>query len=498
MEWYYICKSDILTSYRVLIDRIKAHRFMTLFFIIIALTGTRLAVYIGIYLDDLDMGENPIYIERWVFSIIFFSFIFGKVALYTHRKVLKEHEMLTLFSQPIDMNQITIGKYLANLVYIATLILIGFALVYGWLIIALGPLGVPLDILAEGIILGFLALSLGFTLPIFLQLKPLSKKIIHLGINIVILGAISIPIRYFPRNFGFFVILIISAIISFALVFQASRFLLSGWNAQLSKPLTTLTTHQPDRLLTEPIRNQWLTRESWLIAKKEIISLVREKDAMVTIIAAIFFSIASVGIYFYFGPGGLEGSSIGGYLYPGILAVFLFLSTLMISALIGLAMISVEGRALYIIKSLPIDNIDVLKGKSLALFIIGFPIIMPMSVLLPVVAHFPVYVTLFYIVLAVVLIISFTGIGIWGAVNFPNFDTTMRNMPDLISQFFIMFICIFCTLFLVGIPAYLMTVNYIVGLVAILVAVGWAVTILIWSLDLGQIGYEEIGSEMYM
>ena len=33
MEWYHICKSDILTSYRVLIARVKAHPILTFFFI---------------------------------------------------------------------------------------------------------------------------------------------------------------------------------------------------------------------------------------------------------------------------------------------------------------------------------------------------------------------------------------------------------------------------------------------------------------------------------
>jgi len=102
------------------------------------------------------------------------------------------------------------------------------------------------------------------------------------------------------------------------------------------------------------------------------------------------------------------------------------------------------------------------------------------------------------LLLAVVLIISFSGIGIWGATRFPNFDPTARNMPDLISQFFIMSVCGLITVLIGGIPAALMTMNYVVGLVAILVALGWSITIFIWALDRGQIGYDEIGAELYM
>ena len=197
MDWYHICKADLTTSYRVFIDRVMKHKFTTIFFIFIAIAGTRLAVSFGVFLENLEQGDDPLYIERLVFSIIFFAFIFGKVGLYTYRKVLKEREMLTIFSQPINMYQITIGKYIANFVYISTLFITGFVLIYGWIIFELGFVGIPLDIVAEGVLLGILGLSLGFTLPIFLQLQPWYRKALYLSTNAIIIGLISIPIRFF-------------------------------------------------------------------------------------------------------------------------------------------------------------------------------------------------------------------------------------------------------------------------------------------------------------
>ncbi len=497
MQWYHILYSDLLTSYRVFISRVKKHPFLTGFFIFIALSLSRNSVLIGLRLDNMDWGENPVIIDRWIFSIIFFSFVMGKVALYTYRKLIKEREMLTIFSQPVDMYQIILGKYLANLIYIAVLLLTGFFLFYAWLVVELGFIGIPLDILGEGILLTLLALSLGFTIPIFLQLKPWSKKIINLAGNMLLIGIVSVPIRFFLRDSGFFIILSVITVISFILVVYSSRYTLPAWLAQLSKPLR-LSPHTRDRLLAQSKKGKFITPEAWIIAKKEMILLIREKDAIVTFIAAAFLSIASVGIYFYYGPAGVPNSNLGNYMYPGILAVFLFIGTLMVSALIGLAMISVEGRALYIIKSLPVESLDVLKGKSLALFILGFPIIVPMSIFLPMVAKFPLFVSLFFIILSNIFIVSFTGIGIWGGSMFPNFDPTARNMPDIISQFFIMFICIICSFFIVAIPVFIMTVNNLAGVVAALVGLGWAITIFIAALDRGVVGYDNIGSDMYM
>jgi len=52
---------------------------------------------------------------------------------------------------------------------------------------------------------------------------------------------------------------------------------------------------------------------------------------------------------------------------------------------------------------------------------------------------------------------------------------------------------------LIGVlPAFFMTVNYLFGVVAIFIALGWAITIFIWSLDRGVVGYSEIDSDMYM
>ena len=497
MHWYHIFYTDVLTSYRVFINRVKKHPVLSGFFGFIAIGITWMMVNIGIRLQNMDWGSEPVYIERWVFSVIYFSFILGKVALYTYRKVLKEREMLTLFSQPLEVNQITIGKFLANFVYISVLLFTGFLLFYGWMVIELGYIGIPADILTEGILLGLLALALGYSIPIHLQIKPLSKRMFYLGWNAILIGLMSIPIRFFVRDWLFFTILTIITIVSFLLVYHASKYTLSAWLTQLSKPLAASETGK-DRLTAQAQENKFFSRQAWLIAKKELILLIREKDAIMTIIAAGFLSVASVGVYLYYGPEGVPNTSLGSYMYPGMLALFMFLGTLMISALIGLAMISLEGRALYIIKSLPVHNLDVLKGKSLALLIIGFPIIIPMAFLLPLVAQFPVQVVVFYFILALVFVISFTGIGIWGGTRFPNFDPTARNMPDIMSQFFIMTVCIICTVIIGGIPAYLMTINNNVGIIAILVALGWSVTILLVALDRGQVGYERIGSDMYM
>lgn len=230
MHWYPIFEADLKTAYRVVIERIKKHPVMAGFFIFGAVAVNFLVVEALIYIFLSEEVATPVYIEDWTGSIIYFSIILVKVMVTTYRKVLKVKEMQTLFSQNIKSISIVIGKYLANFIYILVQIGVVFIITYGIIIYHFGLVPVPTPLLLEGLLLGFLALSLGFAFPVFYQLKPIWKKMLWLFPNLIIIGASSIAIRYFPRDTGFFVILNILTLSSFLLVLATERYLLEAWS----------------------------------------------------------------------------------------------------------------------------------------------------------------------------------------------------------------------------------------------------------------------------
>ena len=181
-----------------------------------------------------------------------------------------------------------------------------------------------------------------------------------------------------------------------------------------------------------------------------------------------------------------------------IIGLALFLGATLQCSLIGLASISMEGKPFWILKSLPVSGSTVLKGKSLAILTLAVPTVILIPVPLSILDGFPIFVSSFFFIEALVLVIAFTGIGIWSGSKMPNFDETMRNMPDLMSQFSITFISAFVALLLFALPAFILTQSHLIGIVAALDALGWAFVIYMLGLKLGKDAYDDIGSDLYM
>jgi ABC-2 type transport system permease protein len=204
------------------------------------------------------------------------------------------------------------------------------------------------------------------------------------------------------------------------------------------------------------------------------------------------------GLFNLIGPHGNINNMYSKFLYPMIIGLALFLGAVLQCSLIGLASISMEGKPFWILKSLPVSASTVLKGKSLSIFILALPTVILIPIPLTILDGFPFLIGLFFIIEAFALVIAFTGIGIWSGSKMPNFDETMRNMPDLMSQFSITFISGFATIFLLGIPSALLTVNHTAGVVSSALACGWALVLFIVCLDIGKRAYDNIGSDLYM
>jgi len=514
-----ILKADLLTSYRIFIDRTfkknihtiqlgkkKIHyrypRGMTIFFLIVSLMAINLTITISEFLSTQDLTEPHILIEGGTFAIFLFMIIFLRVMLYTYRKVLKANELHYIFSIPLNLRKIILSKFLANFIYIMTQILTGFILFI--IIMYLHGINtwIPPAYIFEGVLLIFLACSLGFTIPIFMQVKPFYKKLGYLTAFGLIIAAISIPIRYTPssiRGLEYLGLLSLVTGLSFILVLVSESILLDAWVSQISKPMKYILKRRDAAAFGESEAGErYIGEKEIIIAKKDIIFFIREKDVLSTIVASIALLLVMFGLFNMIGPHGNIDNEYSKYIYPMIIGLALFLGAVLQCSLIGLASISMEGKPFWILKSLPINGSTVLKGKSLAILTLAFPTVILIPIPLTILDGFPIIIGIFFIIEAFVLVIAFTGVGIWSGSKLPNFDETMRNMPDLMSQFSITFVSGFISLFLLGIPSAVLTVNHIAGLIASLVACGWSFVIFLWCLNQGQKAYDEIGSDQYM
>jgi hypothetical protein len=519
MVIYQILKADLITSYRVFIDRTfrktvhefkvggKSVRFrfprtLTVFFFIVSIMAINLTIRITKFLNTQDLTDPHILIEGGTFALFFFLIIFMRVMLYTYRKVLKAQELHYIFSIPLRLRDVILGKYLANLIYILVQLLTGFILII--IMMYLGGLNtwIPAPVVIEGILLIVLACTLGFTLPIFLQVKSIPRKLSFIAVHGAIIASIAIPIRYTPaglRGLEFLSLLSLTTALTFLLVIVTEHILLEAWLVQTSKPLRYIIKRRDAAAFGEVEKGEaFLGEKELIIGKKDLIFFIREKDVIATVTASVALLLLMFGLFNLMGPHGDINSEYSHYIYPTIIAIALFLGAVLQCSLIGLASISMEGRPFWILKTMPVSGKTVLKGKSLAIFTLAFPTVILITVPLPILDGFPVTIAIFFVIEAVTLVIAFTGIGIWSGAKMPNFDDTMRNMPDLVSQFSITFLSAFAALFLLAVPAAVLLESHVAGIIAAIDACGWAFVLYLICLHYGQQAYDEIGSDSFM
>jgi hypothetical protein len=456
----------------------------------------------SLFLETQDLTDPHILIEGGTFAIFFFLIILLRVMIYTYRKVLKAGELHYIFSIPLRLRSIILGKYLANLTYVLIQIFTGFVLFI--VIMYLNGLDtwIPPTIIFEGFLLILLACSLGFSIPIFLQKKPIMSMLGYIATHAILIGALTVPIQYTPSSLRgpiYLGLLSLSVVMTFLLVLISEHILIEAWVSQISKPLRYIIKRRDAAAFSDVESGEkFFGEKELIIAKKDIIFFIREKDVISTVVASVALMAIMFGLFNMIGPHGNIENEFSHYIYPMIIGLALFLGAVLQCSLIGLAVISMEGKPFWILKTLPVSGSTVLKGKSMAILTLAFPTVILISIPLPILDGFPFLVGLFFFVEAFVLVIAFTGIGIWSGARMPNFDETMRNMPDLVSQFSITFICAFVTLILLAIPAAILIESHVVGIIAAFDALGWAIVLFIFCLNSGKKAYDDIGSDQYM
>jgi len=499
--------ADMVTAMRMLWARMMEHPLMTVFFGLITVIAIWLIIFMIHFLETnipYDSAE-PLLTSQSI-GILFFLVVLVRMLIYVYRRLLRAEELRMILTMDLDLRALVAGKFLANIFSIMVLIGGGFALVTLMLLtIGVNILEFPNEILVivpEGLMLFTLASCLGLVLPIFLQIRPRRSGMIPLGAAVVIMSASLMMLRNIPhaeKGALYYSIMASLTLVSLVLVAQAHRFLLEAWNRQLSRPLRLRRKEDSvDRFSLERGLGPVLNRQEMLLTKKEMIILIRERDAIATMATSVFLAISLVVLYQAIGPHSEINSPGAMFIYPFVLGFSLFLGATLQCGLIGLASIGLEGRRLWIMKSLPIPGISVLKGKATTILILALPFVVLIVFPISIVESFPLTLVAFFSIEAVVLVIAFTGIGIYSGAKFPNFDESLRNMPDLMSQFVIISLCGLVACILLGIPAGLMLVRHEVGLIASIVAVGWATVVLIFCLDRGERAFDEIGADRFL
>lgn len=449
-----ILSNEVRVSLRGLKTQFEKHPTMVAFFIIATLGITSALVSIFnwvIVSEDVDVDSEAMSPETDL--LLLFVVMLFRAAVITQRRVVRNPIMLFYRSQPIKQHQMLVGSLLYVVLTILSLVGVALAFFFAALIITGIRPGVPELFIPQVVVGVLIAPILGYLIGILASLQPMSRKVGYLmGLSIIMaltLMAINLGVAEPVLALSMLSILL-------ALVVVLLPFVSSLLTDVMESQTESGALHDP-----ETTTHAWLTWlayildwQVFMVARKEILNAMRERDVISAALTSISIGVMLVVLYKLpeFSMGDLDDK----LMLPVFLAMSLFLAALLHCAMLGAAGIGSEGKRLWLLKTLPVKGQMVLKGKAVALIFLTIPSMLFIWLPLPLLAGFPWTVTLFFGLVAAILVLSLTGLGLYMGAVFANFDDANRGQPDFMAQFMIMTFAAIMSLLLLVLPAAIM------------------------------------------
>ena len=458
---YAIVKADILSAWRGFCKQTIQRPFSRLLFLIILPTvvfySIKLINFIQKHPDTFSNNSDG------YGSIIAISFtlLVMRNAGQTYRKAIRSSLVDTYLSHPITPRKIILS-FLISL-FFSNLILIVLSAVTIFLV--LNFTNAELIFSYHFIKLIFLstlfAPVFGFLLGTYGSLTPFFRKSLYLFVAILPLSStiLFLDQAHTQPSSSFNLFLLSGSTVSILLFLSDNVYLDSISSQQISTRVSKPTPH----IFRLGWLNYFLDRKTAALVRKEIVNSLREKDAVGAYISTIFIGLF---ILFWIYTLGQPTEELGGEtFYPTLLAFGIYIGALLQCTLVGASSIGIEGKRLWILKSLPIDSVSVLKGKAISIAILSLPGLLFIWLSTSYFANFSSKVTLFFGEMVILAILINTGLGMWAAGVFADFDSDNRGNPDFLTQFLLMGTSAFITGILMSISGAFLRGNTNFGLI---------------------------------
>lgn len=464
---------DIMQSYRSMKERMIEHPVMTAWFIILLLAGFGTTLFMIEYASQI---ENPL-LEPSRGDILFslFFLIFAKASAETVESTLRNKGLKHLFYSPIDVRKVLFCRIMRVFWYNLLLVAISMSIVS--FLVPLFSLNLPLDLyfLPHLYMMLLSAPVLGFTMGVISQIKSIPKKIISLFIY-----GQSISILWWATHTALspemlFLLPALITLVSFSALLIYPKLFIESWkHGVTSSSSSSFRFHEAGdflpKILPDGVR---------VVAEKEILDRWRRRQSPTTI--AIIASIGA-GLYFFYYQLGASpelGLGLGKFLYPTLIGMALYLAVVLQIVFPSLTLFGREGRNLWSLKTVPVTSRDVASGKILGILIYSPLILLAIAVPLPLILGYPIEFLLFAVTAGLAMIFAFSGIGIWSAARFPNFDESSSGAPDIITMYTVLIICLVMALLLIGYPLVVLQMDHVLGVLIMIFSADIAALILI-------------------
>jgi len=510
-----ISGSDITSSMRGTISRMKDHLFTTLFalMLIIMFMAAITGVIIFIFTEDTPVSDLVTHSD---FFLMIYFIVAGRAISNSLKLIYKDPTTELLRIIPISTRIIYKGKFFSILL----LNLITFSIFYSgflffFLLIYPDPISLPsfASYTAYIYLIGFFGTMTGFLIPMIYYLPwDHKKRTLSFLVPCILAGAMIINISElegsifsFPKSTVFPGILGFFSLLLFGIILGMSWYFNEAIHSYLpSHTITVSDEYHVPRLVTF---TKWfgfsfrtgrdMISHSRIVAAKESLSTLR--DSYFHIYAGMTAILTFIGIMMVQTfPQEILDSEWGWLVYPIMVSFMLYIEGSFMVTLGSISLIGKEGKRLWILRSLPVSGYEVLNGKALSVIIPsivgGFIMVIPLLYL----TELPAGQNFIFLVLTLCIILSFSGIGIIAGTKYPNFTEGARGSPDIVFQMFILFICLMLLGFII-IPPMTFYYNYgtTPGLAVALLVLVFCYAVFINGVRMGESIFDRLSAEEY-
>jgi len=503
-----IFRAEMRSEGRMFREMIGGHPFLVYFFLFLFLGMMYLAVVIlGYVSNNMETGKDNLISDEGSVWMGLFSMLVGRNAGQGLRCALKKKSLPVVQVQPVTLEQIMWGK----IWYVVLSSLMFFAFTFSTLLLCFRiyqyrndnaiDFTVTYSVIIIAVELAVIAAFTGFMAPLVLHGRPPGGTG---GRNrpLVIFGALQGAIFFTLFNLkfvpAFTVLVALLAVVNAAYVHRAApslyrealRMQYEGQGEYRIRTYSVINYLSVSRL-SFFIRN----RVAAVIAVKEVVVSFREKESFGSMMSTVGLGIAFMFSYFFLSMESRGGSDR--FLHPMMVIFGLYIAGLLMNAMLAITVVGHEGKALWIVKSLPIRSRDVMHGKALSLVVTGIPAMAAAALPYMAVSLPPWHVNVVLVALFVIIPLTFTGIGIAGGAMFGSYGEDKGR--SIAAQFIVMFFCMIMLLFVAGLPVIAVIDNGPrTGFMVTLVVLVFAYNIYRLGIALAARGFERVDAEDYM
>jgi len=308
---------------------------------------------------------------------------------------------------------------------------------------------------------------LGFTASIFNSVYPLKRRIPLLFlVSAPVAGIYIIMDNYWadPRSVLF---LLIPLVISVVGILPAYKVFLETWSrATAAASGTRLSVYERTTGRFAPRMMRWIGWESSLFLEKELVERYRSKEVFGSLIVVGAVAFASV-----YSLGSLPDMEfiplfVARVLPPLIIGMGLFVGAILEPGISALSAFGREGKAIWVVKTIPVDEREIVKAKALASMYTVPLLFVFVGMLVALLAGYRIIAAAIAGILGAAMCLIAVGAGIWFGARVPNFDTSVKGYPDMITIYTYAMVCL-ALCFLAAAPAFFLAMQSVfLGLMA--------------------------------